>query len=156
MNLTKLKIQPLARFVTLFHKRVVPDVLGALSSSPPDPDSLNQALDALPPLSNSVVVAMEELVAALYAPQKPNTLAASVLSLAETIRAVHTSLMVDVLIPPYDLEKEMNTLSMSGVKDGGGKKAKHPRKWFDSCLVQIDKSATAVGEMLNSQVENGT
>lgn len=156
MNLTKLKIQPLARFVTLFHKRVVPDVLGALSSSPPDPDSLNQALDALPPLSNSVVVAMEELVAALYAPQKPNTLAASVLSLAETIRAVHASLVVDVLIPPYDLEKEMNTLSMSGVKDGGGKKAKHPRKWFDSCLVQIDKSATAVGEMLNSQVENGT
>ncbi|KAM5534075.1 hypothetical protein V8D89_012256 [Ganoderma adspersum] len=150
------KIQPLARFVTLFHKRVVPDVLGALSSSPPDLGSLNQALDALPPLSNAVVVAMEELVAALYAPQKPDTLAASASFLAEAIRAVHESIAVDMLLPPRDLEKVMDALSIDGAKGGGEKKAKDPRKWFDSCLVQVDKSAKAVDEMLNSQVKNGT
>ncbi|PIL24203.1 hypothetical protein GSI_13956 [Ganoderma sinense ZZ0214-1] len=150
------KIQPIARFVTLFHKRVVPDVLVPLSSSPPDPNGLNQALDALPPLSNSVVVAMEELVAALYAPQKLNPLAASVVSLVEAIRTVHASIATDLMLSPLNLEKDMSALSINGAKDGGEKKTKDPRKWFDSCLAQIDKSAKAVGELLNSQVDNGT
>ncbi len=156
VNLTKLKIQPLARFVTLFHKRVAPDVLGSLPSSPPDPDALNQTIDALPPLSNSVVVAMEELVAALYAPQNPTTLAASVSSLVQAIHAVHASITTDMLLPPGNLEKDMNSLSINGVKDSGEKKVKDPRKWFGSCLVQIDKTAKAVDDMLSSQVENGT
>ncbi|EJF66063.1 hypothetical protein DICSQDRAFT_143418 [Dichomitus squalens LYAD-421 SS1] len=150
------KIQPLVRFVTLLHKRVVPDVLGSLSNPPPSTDALNQALDILPSLSKSVVVAVEEVVAALYAPQKPAALAASISTLVETIHAVHTSVTVDMLLPPADLERAMGALSMDSSKGGGEKAAKDPRKWFESCLAQIDKSAKAVGVMLQDQVNNGT
>ncbi|TBU65588.1 hypothetical protein BD310DRAFT_15783 [Dichomitus squalens] len=142
------KTQPLVRFITLFHKRVVPDVLGRLSNPPPDPDALNQALDALPSLSKSVVVALEEVVAALYAPQRPAALAASISTLVSTIHAVHTSVIVDILLPPADLERAMGALSMDSSKGGGEKAAKDPRKWFESCLAQIDK--------LHDQVNNGT
>ena len=134
----------------------MPDVLGGISSSPSDPDTLNQALDALPSLSNSVVVALEEVVAALYAPQKPAALAASVSTLVETIHAVHTSVTTNVLLPLVDLEKAMGALSMDNTKGGGEKAAKDPRKWFDSCLAQIDKSAKAVDVILQGQVTNGT
>lgn len=141
------------RFITLLHKRVVPDVLGGISTLPQDPDALNQVLDALPPLSNSVVVALEEVVAALYAPQDPNALGASALALVETIRAVHASATVILLLPPTNLEEELGGLSIDGAK-GGEEKAKDPRKWFDSCLAQVDKSAKIVlDDLLRSQVD---
>lgn len=130
-------------------------MLGTLPSSPLDPGALNQTLDALPPLSSSVVIAIEELVAALYAPQKPATLAASVSSVVEAVRAVHASIIIDVLLPLRNLDKEMNALEISEAKDGG-EKARDPQKWFDTCLAQIDKSAKVVDEMSRSQVKNGT
>ena len=153
------QVQPLVRFATLYHKRVVPDVLNGLTSSAGSTESLNSALDSLPSKSHAVVLAVEEVVATLYAPQNPPALAAATSSLADAIRQVHTTISSSSLMPPAvpdtDLAKEMSGLSIEGSR-AAEKRAKDPRKWFDSCLAQIDKTAKAVDEMLLAQGTNAT
>ncbi|RPD66363.1 hypothetical protein L226DRAFT_500670 [Lentinus tigrinus ALCF2SS1-7] len=153
------KVQPLVRFATLYHKRVVPDVLNGLSTSAEGLEALNSGLDALPSRSHAVVLAVEEVVATLYAPQKPPALAAATSSLAEAIRQIHTTLTNSILVPPVvqetDLAKEMSGLSIEG-SNAAEKKVKDPLKWFNSCLAQIDKTAKAVDDMLIAQVTNAT
>ena len=141
------------RFVTLFHKRVLPDVLNVLPASPLDPDSLNMALDALPSQSNAMVLAMEEVVAALYAPQKLDVLAAALTSLVQATRQLHALIMVNQLMPPVDLAKEMSGLSVEGAPE---KKPKEPRKWFSLCIGQIEKAAKVVDEIMSPQTSNAT
>ncbi|TFK80740.1 hypothetical protein K466DRAFT_558774 [Polyporus arcularius HHB13444] len=153
------KVQPLVRFATLYHKRVVPDVLNGLSSSVESSEGLHSALDALPSRSHAVVLALEEVVATLYAPQKPPALAAAASSLAEAIHQVHGTITNPTLMSPAlqetDLAKELSRLSIEGSK-AADKKAKDPRKWFDSCLAQVDKAAKAVDEMLIAHITNAT
>ena len=160
MRRNRCQVQPLVRFATLYHKRVVPDVLNGLSSSAGSTESFNSALDALPSKSHAVVLAVEEVLATLYAPQKPPALAAATSTLAEAIRQVHTTISSSSLMPPAvpetDLAKEMSGLSIEGSRAAAEKKAKDPRKWFDSCLAQVDKTAKAVDEMLLAQGTNAT
>ena len=141
------------RFATLFHKRVLPDVLGVLPATPSELDALNVALDALPPQSNAIVLAVEEVVAALYAPQKPDVLAAAIKSLVQAARQLYALITVDRLMPPVDLAKEMAGLSVEGAPE---KKPKDPRKWFASCIAQIDKSTKVVDEIVSPQISNAT
>ncbi|OBZ69180.1 hypothetical protein A0H81_10814 [Grifola frondosa] len=63
------KIQPLVRFVALLQKRIVLDVLSSLPSRPPSSAPINDTLDSLPAHSHALVLAMEEVIASLYAPQ---------------------------------------------------------------------------------------
>ncbi|KAH9945917.1 uncharacterized protein BXZ73DRAFT_95438 [Epithele typhae] len=124
------KIQPLVRFVTLYHKRVFPDVLNALAESPAE--AFNAQLDALPSLSDATVRSLEEVVAALYAPQKLEALADAVGSMASAINAVHEVVATDTLTPPPDLTQAMGQLSVDGASSCATsvKKTKDPRKWF--------------------------
>ncbi|OSD08630.1 hypothetical protein PYCCODRAFT_39800 [Trametes coccinea BRFM310] len=145
------KVQPLVRFGTLLHKRVVPDVLSRVSMSQPTSDALIAALDALPARSHAVVLAMEELVAALYAPQKPTTLRSAVAAFADAMTQMHASALAEPLLPSdSEITNQMGALSLNSGAEakGGGEKAKDPRKWFDACLAQIEKSAKAIDEML--------
>lgn len=153
-----MKIQPLVRFATLLHKRVVPDVLAGLSGSQLGSEALTAALDALPSRSHAVVLALEELIAALYAPQQPAALSSAVSAFSDAVRHLHTSVVTDVFLPPEtDLANAMGALSVGEVKSGNGAKAKKdPRKWFDACLGQIDKSAKAVEDMLSPDPHNAT
>ncbi|KAI0750926.1 hypothetical protein C8Q80DRAFT_1217828 [Daedaleopsis nitida] len=153
------KIQPLVRFVVLFHKRVAPDVLACVSTSESTLDITNAALDLLPSHSNAVVVALEEVVAALYAPQKLDALGAAVSTLVHSIHTVHDSIMGSALLPKTDqadeLAKGMAALDVDGAK-GVEKKPRDSRKWFESCRAQIDKSAKTVEEMLATHSSNTT
>ena len=158
-----MQIQPLVRFVMLLHKRVVPDVLNVLSSSgPADLAPLNTTLDALPAQSNAVVLAVEELVAALYAPQKPDVLSTSLLALVASIRHVHESISTEILMASgEDLAKEMGGLSIDNTTNKAASTVRQPkpkdaRKWFETCLAQIDKSAKAIDDMLSSEISNTT
>ncbi|EIW60102.1 uncharacterized protein TRAVEDRAFT_57469 [Trametes versicolor FP-101664 SS1] len=152
------KVQPLVRFATLLHKRVVPDVLAGLSGPQLDSEALTAALDALPSRSHAVVLALEEVIAALYAPQQPAALSSAVSAFSDAVRHLHTSVVTDVFLPPEtDLANAMGALSVGEVKSGNGAKAKKdPRKWFDACLGQIDKSAKAVEDMLSPDPHNAT
>ncbi|KAI9057885.1 hypothetical protein FKP32DRAFT_1310487 [Trametes sanguinea] len=145
------KVQPLVRFSTLLHKRVVPDILSRVSLSQPTSEALIAALDALPARSHAVVLAMEELVAALYAPQKPAALRSAVATFAEAMTQMHASALAEPLLSSdSEMANQLEALSLHGGVEakGGGEKAKDPRKWFDACLAQIDKSAKAIDEML--------
>ncbi|KAI0636747.1 Grap2 and cyclin-D-interacting-domain-containing protein [Trametes polyzona] len=155
------KVQPLVRFATLLHKRVVPDVLAGLSGPQLDSEPLTAALDALPSRSHAVVLALEELVAALYAPQKPAALASAVAAFSDATRRLHASVVTDALLPrEADLAVQMGGLSVqdasSGKEGGETKVKKDPRKWFDACRAQIDKSAKAVEELLSPDLANAT
>ncbi|KAH9857110.1 Grap2 and cyclin-D-interacting-domain-containing protein [Lenzites betulinus] len=153
------KVQPLVRFATLFHKRVVPDVLAGLSGPQLESSDLISALDALPSRSHAVVVALEEVVATLYAPQNPASVASAVAALTESLRALHASVITNVLVPSdADLAQRMSALSVVQGDGGkaGGETKKDPRKWFDACLAQIDKSAKAVDDVLSPYSANST
>ncbi|KAI0664617.1 Grap2 and cyclin-D-interacting-domain-containing protein [Cubamyces menziesii] len=142
------KVQPLVRFGTLLHKRIVPDVLANVSGSGPE---LLAALDALPSHSHSVVLAVEELVASLYAPQKPAALSSAVTAFSNAIHQLHASAVADTLLSSDgDVAKQMSALTLDGGEGArsNGDKQKDPRRWFDACLAQIDKSARAVDELL--------
>lgn len=147
------------RFVVLFHKRIAPDVLAGVCTTESTLDATNAALDPLPSQSNAVVLALEEVVAALYAPQKPDALGAAVSALVHSIHKVHDSIMGSGLLSQAgqadELAKKMAALDVDGVK-GVEKKPKDSRKWFESCRVQIDKSAKTVEEMLAAHSSNTT
>ncbi|KAI0807598.1 hypothetical protein C8Q74DRAFT_75847 [Fomes fomentarius] len=146
------KIQPLARFVTLLHKRVVPDVLGGLTVTESIPDAVNSTLDALPPKSHALVLALEEVVATLYAPQKPDALATAVSSLVEAAHKLHDSISNDLLPSTVDVAaRDLGALSLDGGKSSGEKKAQDPRTWFESCRAQIDKTAKMIEQTLAGQ-----
>ena len=133
------------------HKRVVPDILANVSGTQPE---LLAALDALPPHSHSVVVALEELVASLYAPQKPTALSSSLAAFSDAIHKLHASAVTGALLPSdADVAEQLSALALGGNASGrgnGDKQKKDPRRWFDACLAQIDKSAKAVDELLAS------
>ncbi|KAI8989657.1 hypothetical protein BD414DRAFT_521947 [Trametes punicea] len=150
------KVQPLVRFATLLHQRVVSGMLTGVPASQLGPDALMAALDALPPRSHSVVLALEELVAMLYAPQKPAALASAVATFVNAITQLHTSVVTDVLLrPETGMVERMGSLSLDsaeGAKGSDEKKAKDPRRWFDACLAQINKSARVINELLAPDV----
>ncbi|KAI0362373.1 hypothetical protein OH77DRAFT_1416623 [Trametes cingulata] len=152
------KVQPLVRFASLLHKRVVPDVLADLPSPQPEREALNAALDTLPSRSHAIVLALEELVAALYAPQDPVALASAVATFSDATNKLYSSVTADVLLPSEtDLVQRMGALSVdsgSGVSGGHEKKVKDTRKWFDACMAQINKSAKAVEELLSPDIAN--
>ncbi|KAI0672995.1 hypothetical protein C8Q78DRAFT_692752 [Trametes maxima] len=148
------KVQPLIRFATLLHKRVVPDVLAKLPGCTADSRALIAALDAVPPVSHATVLALEEVVASLYAPQKPATLASAVVEFTGAIRKLHASVVTETLIPSEEaLVRAMGTLDVGGENK---EKAKDPRKWFSTCLMQIDKSAKVFEELLAPDIANAT
>ncbi|KAI0780705.1 hypothetical protein BD413DRAFT_436446, partial [Trametes elegans] len=148
------KVQPLVRFAILLHKRVVPDVL-AQSRPTQEAASFNNALDALLPRSHAVVLAMEEVVAALYAPQRPAALASAVTAFKDAISELHRSLVSDTLLLPAPTETDLaKSIGAMNLGEGGEKKVKDTRKWFDQCLAQIHKSADAVNEALASDLDN--
>ncbi|KAI0372885.1 hypothetical protein BV20DRAFT_1034150 [Pilatotrama ljubarskyi] len=155
------KVQPLMRFATLLHKRVVPDILANLPTSTSDSNALTAALDALPSRSHALVLALEELVAALYAPQDPAALASAVATFSDATNKLHSSATSNILLPPETgLVKQMGALSVAGGSgaNGGEKKVKDARKWFDACLAQVNKSAQAIDELLSPDTarENAT
>ncbi|KAI0647272.1 hypothetical protein C8Q79DRAFT_958586 [Trametes meyenii] len=148
------KVQPIIRFATLLHKRVAPDVLAKLPGAMTDSSALTEALDALPPVSHATVLALEEVVASLYAPQKPATLASAVAGFTDAIRKLHATVVTATLIPSEEaLVRAMGALDVGGEN---GEKMKDPRKWFRTCLMQVDKSAKAFEELLALNIANAT
>lgn len=128
-----LQIQLIIRIITLYHKRIQTDLLKESQLSP----RANIALDALPVLSHSLLLQMEDLVAALYAPQNLSTISKAITALVETSKITQEKLLSGGILP----ERQSKTAEGKGSGEGIGsaKKEKDVRKWFDSCAEQIDK-----------------
>ncbi|KAH8106838.1 hypothetical protein BXZ70DRAFT_886088, partial [Cristinia sonorae] len=137
------KIQPLIRICVLMHKRVLLDLLKPTNASSPT------TLDSLPPLSHELLIATEEVVAVLYAPQNPTAMSSALAVLDNTVRKVQTTLSDKALLPaPLSLEDKLANTSISGE---GGKNEKDLRKWFETCFEQIHRLYNSVKEGLDSE-----
>ncbi|CCM04584.1 uncharacterized protein FIBRA_06765 [Fibroporia radiculosa] len=138
------KVQPLLRFTTLLHKRVQIDIL---SHRPVDLDSPDRSkgLDILPDHSHALLLASEELVAALYAPQDPATLSSAIPPLVESVHKLRDTLLEGDLLPPAQDSDQALATAISVLTVGGGsskaqgKKSTDVRKWFETCFEQIDR-----------------
>ncbi|EPS98520.1 hypothetical protein FOMPIDRAFT_1126249, partial [Fomitopsis schrenkii] len=130
------KIQPLLRFTTLLHKRVQIDLL---AKSPPEPTS-NTTLDALPAHSHAILVAFEDVVATLYAPQNPASIASAISPLASSVEGLQA--MITSMFPL--------TISQTGTAAGGAPSGsqRDVRKWFVTCFEQIQKLSRDLMDLL--------
>ncbi|KAH9952133.1 hypothetical protein B0H21DRAFT_715931 [Amylocystis lapponica] len=156
------KIQPLLRFIVLLHKRVLLDILSNPSPTSPHVDhNPHTILDAFPPHSHTLVLASEELVAALYAPQDQSDIVSAVSALADVVHRLHQRLLDSTLLSSVrnsmdELTNGVGALSVTGTADsiqGSRKKQKDVRKWFDTCFAQIGSLTKSVVDTLGPSNE---
>ena len=118
------QVQPLLRFTTLLHKRVHIDLL-----SKPLPAPMSDAiLDALPPQSHTILVALEDVVATLYAPQNAPSIASAISPLASSVEGLRATIMP--ILP---------STGTDSAPPGSQGTQRDVRKWFITCFEQIDK-----------------
>lgn len=101
-------------------------------------------LDLLLEQSSTSLAAYDDLIATLYAPQKPSTI---LLAVASLVAQVHgTSRPILQIVPSPSLEVHMGSLEVSSSsKDGKtGGKPKDIRKWFETCFAQIEKMSLSI------------
>ncbi|PSR94111.1 hypothetical protein PHLCEN_2v4539 [Hermanssonia centrifuga] len=146
------KILPMFRMVAMMHKRIILDIL---KQSTPPKDASATSIDVLPGLSHTLLLACEELVAVLYAPQDSRAIRSAILSLAETVRKVKTSLLSTQLLPDIrpsadvgSLEKKMGQVSINN--ETPAKKERNVRAWFNTCFEQIEKLSQTIGSSLET------
>ncbi|CAL1705071.1 unnamed protein product [Somion occarium] len=135
------KIQPLLRMSALLHKRIMLDLLkkGQTYSS-----EFSRRADSLLDMSNTLLLAHEEIVAVLYAPQKLPAISESLAELVTAVKRVQDTLLNQELLPPprpvdgvASLEQTLAAVSIS--KSETPKKERDVRKWFDTCFEQMFK-----------------
>ncbi|EMD38311.1 hypothetical protein CERSUDRAFT_104910 [Gelatoporia subvermispora B] len=158
------KVQPLLRFTTMLHKRVLLDAFPWFSSQ--SPAISNLTLDPLPALSHDLLVNSEELAASLYAPQDLSNVTSSVTSLADAVAKLQSALLDSSMLPPprpTSVEALVEGVSSMRVSsDGASEKPKAQAKdrdirgWFDTCFAQIDRLSKSLVEILASDSANGT
>lgn len=154
------KVQPLLRFSTLLHKRIQLDLLARLPAEP----SLASvsALDTLPDCSHELLIAFEEVVASLYAPQDLQNIASAISSLATSIRRLRTVISDGDLLPwraepgVDTLTNGMASMSVATEAAGGRGKEKDVRRWLDTCFEQIEKLSRNLTDAFSQESANTT
>jgi len=92
------------------------------------------ALEARVELSSSLTASVDELVASLHAPQDVQAVESKVQDVVRFAKTVETDLRVD------GMANASGRLSIQGTDRGSTERTKH-EKWFETCLVQIEKAA---------------
>ncbi|KAI0093500.1 hypothetical protein BDY19DRAFT_902285 [Irpex rosettiformis] len=143
------KVHSLLRMVVLLHKRIFLDILK--HSSPSISDS---TFDKLPPLSHKLLLAMEDVVAALYAPQDVPTVHSSIAAIADSVYHLQPLILNEFIgsdgAEAVDaLTKKMEQVSVSGKLTKG--KDADVRKWFNTCFEQIAKLSQTIVISLNAE-----
>ncbi|KAG6890697.1 hypothetical protein C0995_005070 [Termitomyces sp. Mi166 len=137
------KAHALLRLSTLLHKRIIKDVLTIPELDLSSP--LVKNLDSLPPHSSSLVVASDDLVSTLYAPQTPSETSTELAAFIKVIDSLRATLL-DLLHEP-SLADQMQALSLQT----SATPQKDPKKWFQICFAQIQKAADNLESALNTR-----
>lgn len=143
------QIQPLIRILSLLHKRLLPDLIKPLSVS----KNLTK-LDIFPEISTTLLLALEEVVAVLYAPQNPSSISSTISTLGTTTNSIQNILLDEGVLatPASDVEalaKEVGEMTVGA--QSGTKKEKDPAKWFDTCFAQISKLSKSISDAIDSE-----
>ena len=136
---------------TLIHKTIMLALLKDGCMYSPD---YGQRVDSLLDISHSFLLAHEEVVATLYAPQKPEAFYEAVGELASSLRQAKSELLEfrSILALALEsqgisgLEKKMAAATISGGQSEPAKKEKDVRKWFETCFEQVAKLCQGVGK----------
>ena len=137
----------------LLHKRIQIDLLQKASKQVAE-NTKHSPVDALPALSHNLLLATEELVAALYAPQDLPSLRAAVETLVKEAQTFRPALQAAQFLSSEsaldDLPKKMHSLTTADVsaepkpESADEKKRRETQKWFNTCFDQVDKVSQKV------------
>lgn len=122
-----LKLQTLIKLSNLLHKRILNDLLAQNS-----PNLDNTVLDGLSTHSSRLLVASDNLVTAMYAPQQSSVI------------ALHLGDYLKVLRPLKDTllrQQEQNVVEQFASLSVSGQSEDKTVRWFSLCFDQIEKSA---------------
>ena len=134
------QVQRYLHITNLFHQKVYVDILepSALELASSFPNFIS-TLDEISLKSAQFVSATDEIISCLHSPQDPNAISVSLGILGEVLSAIQKLLNQNHFIPKeHSLESQMESVT-TGTSKAGKKKAKDIRKWFDTCLDQVDK-----------------
>ncbi|KAF8964683.1 hypothetical protein BDZ97DRAFT_1904344 [Flammula alnicola] len=136
------KVQAVLKLAILLHKRVIKDIL---SSDTRLKD--NMALDKIAMLSGKLLVASDDFISSMYAPQQPSNITPYLASFWDVIKDIRVT-----ILPSQDnsLEEQLNGLLLSS------QASDKTRKWFTTCFEQIDKAAAKVSDTLRNPIEDSS
>jgi len=124
-----------------------PSALKIASSSP----NFVPTLDGISRQSARFVSTTDEIISFLHSPQDPKAISASIKNLGEVATALQTLLNQGNFLPEpkeQSLESQMESMTIQTSKVGQ-KKTKDTRKWFDTCLAQVDKLQVSLSAEFN-------
>jgi len=147
-----IQVQRYIRITNLLHGRVYldllkPSALKIASSSP----SFASTLDEISLQSAQFVSTTDEVISCLHSPQDPGEISASVQNLGEVAVTLQRLLNQGDFLPKpkeQSLESQMELMTVQ-ISEVDQKKAKDTRKWFDTCLAQVDKLRVSLSAEFN-------
>ena len=151
-ELSDIQVQRYIRVTNLLHERVYidllkPSTLKIASSSP----NFVSTLDEISGQSVQFVSTTDEIISCLHSPQDPKAISASLKNLGEVATTLHTLLNRGNFLPEpkeQSLESQMKSMTVQ-TSEVGQKKEKDTRKWFDTCLAQVDKLQVSLSAEFN-------
>ncbi|KAF9653111.1 hypothetical protein BDM02DRAFT_3108250 [Thelephora ganbajun] len=136
------KVQRYIRVTNLLHERVYVDLLkpSALKIASSLPDFVS-TLDEISRQSARFVSATDEIISCLHSPQDPKAISVSLQKLGEVVATIQRLLNQGGFLPKpkgEGLESQMESMTAQAF-EADQKKAEDTRKWFDTCLAQVEK-----------------
>ncbi|EKM82684.1 hypothetical protein AGABI1DRAFT_125144 [Agaricus bisporus var. burnettii JB137-S8] len=131
------KIHAIARLSTLFHQRILQDVLKPLSSSLPLPSETNRILDNLAHASSDFLACSDNFVSTMYLPQVAVNMGLELDSYQRQL--THLQESMDPLILDTPSEPQLQGLQPSRTSKTPEHYAKL-RKWCTACINQVNKN----------------
>jgi hypothetical protein len=152
IKLSDTQVQRYIRVTNLFHERVYVDLLkpSALKIASSSPTFIS-TLDEISRQSTRFVSATDEIVSYLHSPQDPKVISTSLKDLGEVAATLQGLLNRGNFVPkPGEqyLESQMESMTIQA-SEADQKKGMDTRKWFDTCLAQVDKLQLSLSAEFN-------
>jgi len=139
------KVQRYIRVTNLFHERVYVDLLKPSALNVASPPNFVPTLDEISHQSTRFVSTTDEIISCLHSPQDPKVISASLQYLREVVANSQRLLIQNDLLPkPKEQQIESMTIGNSKVDH-----KKDTRKWFDTCIDQVDKLQVSLSAEFN-------
>ncbi len=140
--------------VVLLHKRILLGLLKNVPSTVP-----NSILDKLPSQSHNLLLTIEDVVAALYAPQDVTAVQFSIIALAQFVSQFRSVILDEFIVVGYPkastteaidaLTMAFDEASISGKSTR--RKEADVRRWFNTCFEQIAKLSQTIIASLDAE-----
>jgi hypothetical protein len=152
-KLSYIQVQGYIRVTNLLHERIHVDILkpSALKIASSSPNFIS-TLDEISRQSVQFVAATDEIISCLHSPQDPKAISISLKNLGEVATTLQTLLNQGGFLPEQreqSLESQMELMTVQ--TPTVGRKTKDTRKWFNTCLVQVDKLQVSLSAEFNGK-----